>query len=909
MLPKCIVCIDEIPLSRNGKVDRDALPAIAVTREEASRQPLNGPREEALATLWQALLTAETVSANDNFFTLGGDSLSATQAVAQIREQFGVQVSLADFFHSADLRALATHIDASDAALSEQSWPALMPNRAQRYQPFVLNDIQQAYWVGQQKSLTLGNVSCHFYLEMDSIKLDLPRFQQAWQRLIQRHDMLRAVILANGQQQVLEQVEDYCIVHHDLASHSASEQQQHLQKTRENLSRQMFQSDQWPLFEIQACTLDEHTTRLYFSFDLLICDVYSFLRLSAEWQQLYHGEDSLEPLTIGFRDYVELEAELLQEGGEHSPYAEDWRYWQARFDSLPAAPDLPLAMNPQDIKQPRFRRLDAHLPAADWQRVKQLAAAHQLTPSLLLCAAYAKTLAHWSRQAHFTLNLTLFNRLPVHPQVNQLVGDFTALLLLEVDYSPNMPFLDWARQLQQQLLADLEHRQLNGMRIVRECRRRRGTAFSLPVVFTSALPLQQGTQASETFPLSWLGERREVITQTPQVWLDHQVFLDTSGDLYLSWDVLEDLFPADMMTHMFDHYCRLLTTLGQPQCSAQQLANLPALPATQKRQRERLNAGVCRDENPLTLLHSALDHWVKSQPQSLAVVSSQRQLTYLELDQLSNRLGWWLRDRHVVPGQLVAVVMDKGWEQALACVAILKAGGAYLPLDPQWPSERLAFLLHNTDVRQVLTQQHWVEPINWPEQIALTLVDQDNYHISSPLPLPLVQSPSDLAYVIFTSGSTGVPKGVMIDHRGALNTIRDINRRFAVSSQDRILALSSLNFDLSVYDVFGAFEAGATVVIPDARYEREPAYWQQVLSEQKITLWNSVPALMSMLVAYGGEHLDLSSLRLVLLSGDWIPLDLPESKLSVRISYDLGWIKGDVKLPVQKIDKKAKKNI
>src|SRR5207244_1652956 len=144
-------------------------------------------------------------------------------------------------------------------------------------------------------------------------------------------------------------------------------------------------------------------------------------------------------------------------------------------------------------------------------------------------------------------------------------------------------------------------------------------------------------------------------------------------------------------------------------------------------------------------------------------------------------------------------------------------------------------------------------------------------------PLEPVQGPADLAYVIYTSGSTGKPKGVMIDHRAAVNTLLDVNRRFGVGADDRVLALSALAFDLSVYDLFGVLAAGGTVVVPEPAAARDPARWAALLAAERVTIWNSVPALLRLLAEYlegRGERLP-PALRLVLLSGDWIPVTLP----------------------------------
>jgi len=232
--------------------------------------------------------------------------------------------------------------------------------------------------------------------------------------------------------------------------------------------------------------------------------------------------------------------------------------------------------------------------------------------------------------------------------------------------------------------------------------------------------------------------------------------------------------------------------------------------------------------------------------------------------------------RGAQPGQLVAVLMEKGWEQIAGVMGILLAGAAYLPVDSDLPSERQRYMIENGQVKIVLTQSSLRRTGALPAEVQQLDVDRMS---PSRAPEPIArrrQTSGDLAYVIYTSGSTGVPKGVMIDHRGAVNTVLDINQRFSVGPGDRVLALSRLNFDLSVYDIFGVLAAGGTVVMPAATHAMDPAHWVQRIAAEKVTLWNTVPALVDLLAEEGARGGGLSpSLRLVMMSGDWIPTNLP----------------------------------
>jgi pyochelin synthetase len=265
-------------------------------------------------------------------------------------------------------------------------------------------------------------------------------------------------------------------------------------------------------------------------------------------------------------------------------------------------------------------------------------------------------------------------------------------------------------------------------------------------------------------------------------------------------------------------------------------------------------------------------------PGQPAVVSSARTLSYGELARQANRLARYLRQLGVKPNRLVAVVMEKGWQQPLAVMGIVQAGAAYLPIDPDLPSERLRYILENGEVEVVLTQSWLEERFAWPDRIKRLRVDSSELEGISDAPLERVQTADDLAYVIYTSGSTGQPKGVMIAHRGVVNSVLATNQQFRIGPDDRAIAVTALHHDMSVYDIFGILAAGGTLVMPDAEGRKDPAHWSELMRQYGVTIWNSVPAMMEMMLEHAGGRGGLipASLRWAFLGGDWISVTLPE---------------------------------
>jgi L-cysteine---[L-cysteinyl-carrier protein] ligase PchF len=754
------------------------------------------------------------------------------------------------------------------------SWPQVQADADSRNQPFPLTDIQWAYWLGRNQRIELGNVATHFYFELDCQSLDLDVFQQVFRILINRHDMLRGVVSGDGQQHILAQVPPYEIEVTDLSRETLEQQDGELSVIREQMSHQVRAADQWPLFEVRAAKLPEQRTRVCCSWDFLNLDAWSLFLMFREWRVLYENPQQILPtISISYRDYVVAERKLKKSVSYHQ--ARD--YWWARLDHLPAAPLLPVKTKVSENRQHRFIRRRGRLNPPLWQSLKQRGRSMGMTPSGILLAAFAEVLALWSKQPHFSLNLTLFNRLPLHKEVDCLIGDFTSILLLEVDHHSALTFEQRAAAIQRQFMQDLQHRQISGVEVLREWSKRQGNALqaAMPVVFTSALALGKG-DASDASVLEAFGPMVYGISQTPQVYLDVQVMEDGQG-VFFNWDAVEEVFAPGVLEVMFDAYCELLQQLADSGAPWRQNQVL-SLPVQQQVQRQAVNATA--DELSRDLLHSSFIRQALKTPRAVAIATMEKQICYGELLVLSNKLAKRLLDCGINDNELIAVSMEKGWEQVVAVLGILIAGGVYLPIDPNLPKVRRKQYFEQSSAKWVLTTPTLPNALHWPSGVRTLEVcyeKPDSFLQHAPT---LRQNITDLAYVIFTSGSTGVPKGVMIDHRGAVNTLLHINRLFGVTASDRVLAVSSLSFDLSVYDIFGVLGAGACMVIPDAHSNTDPEHWLDLMGRYEVSLWNSAPPLMTMLMStlltfHSGQSKPVGSrLRLVLLSGDWIPLNL-----------------------------------
>ncbi|NUR04154.1 MAG: non-ribosomal peptide synthetase, partial [Streptomyces sp.] len=625
--------------------------ALAEDRTDAQRAVLTGAahgerRSAALAYLRQLIArvdpeVSDSTGDDDPLFL---QSIAAAEVRAVTERDLGVSIPFSALFDGLTLGAIADLLVGefeNGVNPDAMALPAFEPDPAGQHEPFPLTDVQHAYWLGRSGLFEMSGVSTHLYMEFASADFDPELAAATLEKLIRRHDMLRAVVTPDGSQRVLTFAETEALFAErrhfrveDLRGAAPVEAESRVARVRRELSHEVRPADQWPLFEVRAQLLPDGTARLHLSVDLLIADAGSIQILLGEWAVLYADpEAELPGIGVTFRDYVRALAAV--EGSEAFRRAE--AYWRGRIAELPPAPELPVVTTAPD-GPPTFTRRQFSLDADSWNRLKRRSLDMGVTPSGVVCAAFGEVLGRWSKGSRFTLNVTVADRLPVHADVQRVVGDFTSLVLLEVDGGAGESFRERARVVQGGLWEALEHRAYGGVRVLRDLAREYGAArASMPVVFTSAIGHEMGG-AHATLP--GLGQLASSVSQTPQVYLDHQIYEQADG-LAVSWDAVDALFPEGMLDDAFAAYEALLRRLATDQGSwdSADPAELPQRQLGVRKQANATDAFV-----PETLLHQAVADSAERRPDQTAVVSVSGVLSYGEVVSRARRVGRVLRE-------------------------------------------------------------------------------------------------------------------------------------------------------------------------------------------------------------------------------------------------------------------------
>jgi amino acid adenylation domain-containing protein len=874
MIPQNFVKVYSIPLTPHGKVDKRALPKLSKVKTNEYCGPRNYI-EKTLITVWSTILGIEEdrIDISDNFFTIGGSSIKAIKLVNLINREFKSDISIKSLYEYRTISQLASLIECSSTNIFKyDQFQILKENNTDLYKPFLLSNVQQAYYFGRNNAYELSNVSTHIYIEYAFKYLNIPMLEQALNKIIKRHLAL-SLIFKNGTQRYYKNLETYFIkVNYNINN-------QDFLTLRNQLSQKLYDPAIFPLFDFQV-SITNNLYILHISFDALIMDDSSFEIFLNEWSLLYQDINTILPkLDINFRDYLLRFDEIRNS----QIYFDAKKYLSQKLSYYNFEMALPLKIQPYEIKAPVFKRVTKTIPNDIWKKIVKKSNETGISLTAILLEAFGQVLSFWTGQNRLCINLTLFNRLPLHKHVNDIIGDFTTLTLFDYINETNIAALDKFRLIHNSLLTDIENNIFDGVdaqRFLKQHQLIEKDKIIGQVVLTSTVG-NISKQTSQILDKSYIGVNYS-ITQTSQVWLDNKAY-ETEDGFVAEWDYVEQLFDDYLIENMHDAYCKILEKISLIKWEQDPLPALD-MPFFDIQLINALNSSKqgFLSEN---LFSECIKNVQKnSLEEKVAIIDLGLSIkyTYEQLLKESELLA-----EHIYSSKknkLIAILCEKGYLQVLGTLAIMRSGGAYLPMDVEWPVSRITEILEQSSSSLLLmskSQYHHIgsmipkKYLVWViEDLVDSLIHDKNLNLIDKTNILPKVAPGDMAYVIYTSGSTGSPKGVAIDHKGAVNTINAVNSVLKVSNRDTIFALSRLSFDLSVYDIYGILSVGGTIVFPDQYKINDQDHWVKAISENEITMWNTVPQLADLLIGSHIENDRLSSIRLFLLSGDWVPLNL-----------------------------------
>lgn len=804
-------------------------------------------------------LSDSIIDQTQNLINLGIQSLDVMELVGILRRE-GIKIKFSQLIKEPTLNHWIELIVSSKS--SDQNTIIESKNENLSEPSFNLTDVQSAYLIGREDDQELGGVGCHAYFEFTGEQLDLNKLNQAWFKVQMRHPMLRAKFTHDDKQYFMQTPHKKEIKVIYLDSSTDEDIQEQLLKYRDKVSHLKRDVTEGDVAGLTVFMLPDNKMKISFDIDLLVADVLSISMIIKELSNIYNGTDSRNDEKYTFKDYIE-NIEIDEKNLNASK-----KFWLNKLEKLNISPiQLPILKNPSEVSRVQITRHSRKINANLWNKIKKNAKSFNTTPSIVLLTCYMIILEKWSNQENFFVNIPLFDRTHSNAQVNKIVADFTNLLLVEHTPKPDEVFIKTLERVKQTFIQNVSHSEYSGVNVQREISKLNGTYMNVaPVVFACNIDYE----LEDDITRSVLGEMTYMVSQTPGVWLDFQSYIK-NDELLICWDKVDELFSDETITEMLNDYCNLLESLEE-ESSWEEISNVF---------QEENNKLDIQITTPKEKLYDGFLKNLKMYPKKTALIdtNTNTKISYNELFKLAMKLGKTLHDSGVKKGDYVGIILPRGYHQIVSILGIQFAGAAYVPIGIQQPSDRRKKIFNQVGIEVIISNSKYIKSkeLNFDNMIIIDIEHNDDEMLTELVDI----SADDSAYVIMTSGSTGMPKGVEVSHYNALNTILDINKKFNITSIDNLIMVSSIEFDLSVYDIFGMLGSGGTLILTSEDNYKDSSKWLSMIKEYNVTVWNSVPILFDMLVTHAEGKNEYISLNTVLLSGDWIDLKLPNRFYSI----------------------------
>ncbi|HEV2962449.1 MAG TPA: amino acid adenylation domain-containing protein [Candidatus Angelobacter sp.] len=886
----------ELSLSRTNSASQASENSVAMPELYARpelRDAFIAPRndiEREIGEIWQSVLGLEAVGVSDNFWELGGHSLMANRVVLRLKEKFKVALPLRAIFEMPTIEQLAEKIAQlrKESVDSRTSSGPLQASEAQskpiprvnRQEKLALSYGQERLWFIHE--LDPENVA---YNVPAAVRvqgpLELEPLERALREIVRRHESLRTrFVSVNGEpQQIIDSSLHVELPVMELGHLLGPEREQEAERLALEEVRRPFDLTRGPLLRVKLLRLDREDHVLVLSLHHIVSDAWSVGVLVREVSAVYNhfstGEAlQLPELEIQYADYSAWQRELLM-GPVLETQLEYWKRKLAAIEPLMLPTDKPpLPMGPQDGAVIRFT-----IPVELTETLTGLARKQSATLYMILLAAFQALLCRYTRQYDIAVGSPVAGR--SRTEAEPLIGNFINMLVLRTDLSGELDSSGLLQRVKETTLEAYAHQDVPFEKLVEALAPQRDLTKSplFQVVFNLLnMPwtgLQLGAAKMLPFNLHSGAAQFEISL----------IIAETTSGLEGLVEYNTALFEAASINRMTGHYCRLLTSIvSAPHAPIHSLDIL----STDERRTLLQEFNATATAIPETTVARLFEGQVDRTPNAQAVWCGESGLSYRELNQRANQLAWRLRGLGVGPETRVGLFLKRSQEMVVGILGVLKAGAAYVPLDPDYPPERLSHMLESAQVAVLLTQEFLREQVRDFPVPVLELDGAGERERLAEQPaenLDIAIFPDHLAYIIYTSGSTGKPKGAMNSHGGLANRLLWMQEEYRLKPTDVVLQKTPFSFDVSVWEFLWPLMEGAKLVVARPAGHLDPDYLAALIQEQHVTTLHFVPSMLA--VFLNEERVkQCKSLRQVVCSGEALPADLAR-----RCLASMPWVK------------------
>lgn len=870
MVPAVVVELERLPLTENGKVDRQGLPAPFWEGSKEFLAPRT-PTEEVLSQLWIEVLKVERVGAHDNFFELGGHSLLAMQLMFRVHDTFGVDIPLRRLFDHWTLESLARLVE--EVMAGGAVWSGAIPRRSRKE--------RRTLSFAQQRLLFLNQMmpDNSFYNVSSAVKLegvlDVQALERSLNEVVRRHEVLRTRFVMGKSGEPEQEVIDELWVEltvREVQGHRHEAKWAEAIAWIDQEAQKPFDLWTGPLVRARLLRVAEHEHLALLTMHHIVSDQWSMGILVEEMGQSYRAfsrgeEPQLEELPIQYGDYAAWQRERLQ--GEI--LEKQLIYWRQQMEGMSGVLELPADRVRPAVQTFNGAHHAARLSSELGEGLSRLGKSENVTLFMLIAAVFQVFLWRYTGQTDIAVGTPIANRL--RRETQRLIGFFLNTLLLRMQFNRGETFRELLRRVREVILGAFAHQDIPFEKLVEELKPERD--LSRAPLFQVLVSVENATQRELDLPGVRLVALEE---QSPTAKFDLSLFVtrEEAGALSGELEYNTDLFDASTIARMWQHWERLLIGLASnPDVS---LTEIPLLCEIERMQ-------ILGDWNQTEVryeqknLVELFEEQVARVSGSVAVEYEGLELSYETLNARANQLGGYLRTLGVGPDVLVGICVERSLEMVLGLMGILKAGGAYVPFDPGYPADRLKYMFEDSGVAIMLTHQPASKILSEIPCRAVYL-DRDWEVIARESDKNLVKTVDgeDLAYAIYTSGSTGRPKGAMNRHHGISNRIQWMQQAYQLGGHDLVLQKTPFSFDVSVWEFFWPLTMGARLVVARPGGHQDSSYLVDLIRRRGITTIHFVPSMLHAFVEEPGMG-KCASLKRVICSGEALGWELQEKFL------------------------------
>lgn len=844
MVPAALLQLDALSLTPNGKVDRKALLELESKEAMETGSLTLTPTEELIAGVWSGLLGKLDIRRDDNFFDLGGHSLMVIQMLSQLRQVFNREIELRAMFESPVLKDLSAYVDRLTGPAQLATLRPILPTSRDGDLPLSLQ--QEQLWFLEQ--ITAGST---VYSLPDAVRLkgdlDKRALRLSLEEIVRRHEILRTgfVQVDAKPKQRIHETGNFELVERDLRETTTGV------ATEERINRELKEEATLPfllsqpnLFRAKLLRVAEQEHILLLTFHHIVFDGWSIGVMVNELGQLYkvyrEGRPSpLPELPIQYADYAVWQREAMAEG----EFVDGLEYWKKELEDLSEL-DLP-----SDHPRPAVQSFRGTVER--WEMSPEVSAALRklsqdqgVTLFMTLLAGFQILLARYSGQQDIVVGSPIANR--VQPELEALIGFFVNTLVLRGKVSGDMTVEKILQRTRELCLGAYAHQSVPFERLVDELQPERDSSRS---------PLFQVMFVLQNAPVGALQMQGVELSMLPSATSGARFDLTllVEGDpehLRGMMEYCTDLYERTTVRRMLDHYQQVLSEMVRD--PKQPVSTLPLLTEAE-RHRLLFDWNDTKTVFASGCIHELFEEQVQWNPGAVAVIYEEERLSYGELNERANRLGWYLRERGVGPDVLVGVFLERSLEMLVGLLGILKAGGCYLPLDPSFPAERLRYMLEDARPALLLTQERLQQRIVDSGALQTLCLDRDWETVGErpETNLQPIGSGKNLTYVIYTSGSTGRPKGVMVTRQALMNFLQSMTSIPGIEQSDVLAAVTTVSFDIAGLELYLPLITGGRILLLSRETARDAHELHQKLIQHSVTVMQATPSTWSMLLLDG----------------------------------------------------------